>query len=511
MTTLLLALFLGGAPGTLQPDASLAAEVRGLLGRQDFVAALEVLDAAAGGAHPALLRLRAEAQVGLLDYPAAVATLEGAPQEAETLALRVRLLAMLGRDEEARTVLAARPSLAARLPEESLLELAAQLRESGLVAESRRVLGPRTPGDSPVRTLERGRLRLAEDDYRGALPFLESAASAAGPPAGAAFELGRALALLGRREEAVRWLRRAVADSPADRAARFRLGQLLVQDPDPTRVAEGERLLSGHEAHRLRERRRALLLTMVTAEAPASSAGSGANRDLWVQLTGLLLDGAERDSDERTEAARVLAAAMARFPGDSVFRIGRARLLLAGGDPTAAGGLLAALVPGGGAPLSGASLSAARWLAEARLRSGDAEAAAVLFDRVLAAGGPAISARVESAAATAFALSGDPARALALFDRVLDRTAGPARAAPLADSALALEMLGRPAEAESRYRAALDAEPAHVPASIGLVELLAADGRTGAAESVLRAALARSPENEPLRSLLTRMARPPPG
>ena len=80
MTALALAVLFLAVPGTVQPDAMLLVEVRQLLQQEDFASVLEVLDAAGPkGAHPELLRLRAEAYVGLLDYPSAVAALERAP------------------------------------------------------------------------------------------------------------------------------------------------------------------------------------------------------------------------------------------------------------------------------------------------------------------------------------------------------------------------------------------------------------------------------------------------
>ena len=495
MAALAFILWCGGGAAAVQPDAVVVAEARRLLERQEFVLALEVLDAARpDGGDPGLHRLRAEAYVGLLDYPAAVAALADAPREPGNLALRVRLLAMLSRDGEARAAVEELLGLDERLPPESRVELAAQLRASGLAPESRRVLGPPTPDDSARAILERARLRIAADDYAGALPLLETAVSAADPPAGAAHELGRALALLGRRGEAIRWLRRAVAESPEDSAVRFRLGQLLAQDPDPGLAAEGRRLLAGYEGSRLRARRRDLLLATL---------GEG-GRDDWVELLGLLLDGGDPAA-----ALRVAQAAAARYPGDPAFDIGSARVHLLSGDAAAATEILAPLVPGPGAPLQGASLSAARWLADARLRGGDPRAAADLFERVLEAGGDGLSPRIRAAAATAFAMSGDPARALALFGQVLDRTAGPARAGPLADSALVLEMLGRPAEAESRYRQALQADPAHTAASLGLAELLLRAGRNAEAAAVAQAALEHAPDDPALRELLSRAA--PPG
>ena len=501
--------------------------VRDLLDGGDFVGALAAIAAALAvtDPDPVLHRLRAEALVGLLDYPAAVAALSKAPGDGRTLGLRIRLLGLLGRDEEARRAVAELLALDSVPAPEARRELAIALRESGLVPEARRVLGPPAPGEQPAVVLERGRLRLAEGDYEGALPLLRAAAAGEGAPAGAAYELGRCLAAVGRRPEAVSWLRRALARSPGRRAVRFRLGQLLVQDPDPARAAEGERLLDGYEESRLRERRRALLLTMVTAgesrdeesagreSAGRESAGRESaatdRRDLWVQLLGLLLDGADGDPEERAEAARVLAAASARFPGDPAFRIGRARLLLSDGDPSAAAALLAPLVPAPDEPLGPVGASAARWLGEARLRGGDPPAAAAHFGRVLDEGADRISPRVRSAAATAFAMSGDPARALAEFDRLLAGVSGARRAAPLGDSAMVLEMLDRPAEAESRYRAALDADPAHVPAALGLAELLLRRDRTAEAAAVLRRALEISPGNEALADLLTRAS--PPG
>ncbi len=511
MTALALAIWAG--LGISQPDTALLVQVRQLLGQEDFASALEVLDRAGPeGAHPELLRFRAEAYVGLLDYSAAVAALEGAPREPENLALRVRLLATLNRDDEARALLGGLLSRQVPLSDELRLELGAGLRESGLLPEARRVLGSPAPGDSATLALEHGRLRLAEDDHAGALPLLEAAAAAPTPPPGAAYEFGRCLAQLGRRAEAVVWLRRAVAAAPDDPAARFRLGQLLAQDPDPDLVAQGERLLSGYEESRQRERRRALLLAAVrdhpivsgssAAGAPGPAGGEGRND--WVELLGLLLDGGELG-----EAIRVLRAAAARYPGDPAFDIGMARAQLQSGNLAAAAEVLAPLVPAVGEPLGGASLSAARWLADVRLREGDPAAAAVLFDRVLEAGGGGISPGIRAAAATAFAMSGDPARALTLFGQVLDRTAGPARAGPLADSALVLEMLGRPPEAESRYREALAADPAHTSASVGLAELLLRAGRREAAAEVLRSALEHAPGDQALRDLLSQIT--PPG
>lgn len=497
MTALVLGLLLWTAPGAAQPDARLLAEVGQRLGDEDFAGVLALLDAAGpDSSHPALLRLRAEAHVGLLDYPAAAAALAGAPATPDNLALRARLLAILSRDDEARAVVAALLEHDGPFSGGSRVELAAQLRESGLVPESRRVLGPPVPGESAAAVLERARLRLEEDDYEGALPLLEAALEAPRPPAGAAREFGRALALLGRRDEAIHWLRRAVAESPPDEAARFRLGQLLAQDPEPALAAEGQRLLSGYEESRLRARRRDLLLATL---------GEG-GRDEWAELLGLLLDGGDLP-----EAARVAQAASVRYPADPVFAIGKARVHLLSGDPGAAAGVLAPLVPGPGEPLAGASLSAARWLADARLRGGDPAAAAALFDRVLAAGGEGISPRIRAAAATAFAMTGDAERALALFDQVLGRTSGPARAGPLADSALVLEMLGRPAEAESRYRESLEADPANTAASLGLAELLLRAGRSAEAAEVLRSALEYAPRDAALRALLSRIGGPAQG
>ena len=511
MTALALAVLFLAVPATVQPDAMLLVEVRQLLQQEDFASVLEVLDAAGPkGAHPELLRLRAEAYVGLLDYPTAVAVLERARREPENLALRIRLLAMLSRDDEAREVLAELLALDRRLPDRPRLELAVQLRKSGLVPESRRVLGTPTAADSPALTLEHGRLQLAEDDYPGALPLLASAASVEEPPAGAAYEFGRCLALLGRREEAISWLRRAVSESRDDSLARFRLGQLLVQDPDPALVAEGWRLLSGFEESRLRARRRDLLLTRLNEHSVIAGSPTDrvpglvtSSRDGWVELVGLLLD-----RGDVVEAIRIVRAASARYPGDPAFDIGRARAHLQSGKLAAAAEVLAPLVPAPGEPLEGASLSAARWLADVRLRGGDPAAAAALFDRVLEAGGEGISPGIRAAAATAFAMSGDPARALTLFGQVLDRTAGPARAGPLADSALVLEMLGRPAEAESRYRQSLEADPAHTAASLGLAELLLRAGRNGEAAAVVQAALEHAPEDPALRELLSRATQP---
>ena len=507
MMALALAVLFLAVSGTVQPDARVLAQARSLLEQQEFASVLDVLDAAGpNGAHPELLRLRAEAYVGLLDYPTAVAVLERAGREPENLALRIRLLAMLSRDDEAREVLAELLALDRRPPDRPRLELAGQLRKSGLVPESRRVLGTPTAADSPALTLEHGRLRLAEDDYPGALPLLASAASVEEPPVGAAYEFGRCLALLGRREEAIAWLRRAVSESHDDSLARFRLGQLLVQDPDPALVAEGRRLLSGHEESRLRARRRDLLLTRLNEHTVISGSPTDrvpglvtSSRDGWVELVGLLLD-----RGDVVEAIRIVRAASARYPGDPAFDIGMARAHLQSGKLAAAAEVLAPLVPAPGEPLEGSSLSAARWLADVRLRGGDPAAAAALFDRVLEAGGDGISPGIRAAAATAFAMKGDPARALMLFGQVLDRTAGPARAGPLADSALVLEMLARPAEAETRYRASLAADPAHTSASLGLAELLLRTGRTDEAVVVIRSALEQAPDDPALRDLLSR-------
>ena len=499
MTALLLAVLAGGASGAQPPPEALpelAAEVRELLRDQEYLRAIETLDAAGPrGSHPVLQRLRAEAQVGLLDYPAAVDALAGALPTADNLALRARLLAMLGRDEEARSAVEALFGLDELPSASARVTLAAQLRASGLEAEARRLLGPPGPGESAAAALERGRLALADDDYEDALPFLETAAAASDPPPGAAFELGRCLALLGRRAEAVRWLRRAAAEAPQDPAVRFRLGQSLAQDPDPALAAEGERVLAGYEESRLRARRRDLLLAGIHE----------ADRDGWVELLGLLLDGGELE-----EAGRVAAAAAARFPADPAFVIGRARVRLESGDPPGAASILAPLVPPPGDPLEGASLSAARWLADARLRSGDPAAAARLFNRVLTAGGDRISPRIRAAAATASAMSGDPGRALGLFDQALRQTAGPARAALLADSALVLEMLARPLEAEARYREALALDPAHRASTLGLAELLLRAGRREEAAEVLRAALRLAPDDPALRELLSRAVSPAP-
>ena len=167
MTALVLGLLLWAAPGAAQPDARLLAEVSQRLGEEDFAGVLAVLDAAGpDGSHPALLRLRAEAYVGLLDYPAAAAALEGAPATPDNLALRARLLAILSRDDEARAVVSALLEQDGPLSGASRVELAAQLRESGLVPEvaprpgssGPRGVGSGGPGTRPAAP-RRGRLR----------------------------------------------------------------------------------------------------------------------------------------------------------------------------------------------------------------------------------------------------------------------------------------------------------------------------------------------------------------
>ena len=297
---------------------------------------------------------------------AAVAALEGARPEPANLALRIRLLAMLNRDDEARAVLAALLAPGEPVPEEIRVELAAELRESGLVAEARRLLGPPTAGESPAAALERGRLLLAEGDYEGALPLLEAAAAAPRPPAGAAFDLGRLLARLGLREEAIPHLRRAAAESPDDAAVRFRLGQLLAQDPDPGRAAEGRRLLSGHEERRLQTRRLDLLLTRLNEHTVVSGSRIDrtpglvtGSRDGWVALVGLLLD-----RGDVVEATRVVRAASARYPGDPAFEIGT------GADALCRSGRTGRRRRGSRAPGASARRTAGRRLAERRALAG---------------------------------------------------------------------------------------------------------------------------------------------
>lgn len=484
------------------------AEVRGLLDAGEFGAALAAAEdaLAAPDAAPVLHRLRAEASTGLLDYASAIESLERAPADSGASALRVRLLALLGRDREAEEAAQALAASGAPIPPRSRAVLSEALRGAGLPAAAVAMLGPPEVGEPPALTLERARLRIAADDCAGAVAPLRRAASSSPPAEGAAHELGRCLALLDREEEAERWLRRAVAESPGDRAARFRLGQLLAQDEDARRSAEGRRLLRGYEEHRLRERRRQLLLSMVTGGELAGLE----LRDALVQLLGLLLDGMETGGgvpDEEAEALSVLAAGSLRFPDDPAFPIARARwlLLTALDGPRRAEDLLAPLVPEAPRTLSGPALSAARWLAEARLRRGDPPAAAALFDRVLAAAREPISFRLLNAAATAFALAGDPERALRLFDRLADSVSGAARAEPLVDGAFALEMLARDREAETRYREALAVAPGHTGAAAGLAELLVRVGRRSEAAAVLREALAHSGESDALEALLARI------
>lgn len=463
-------------------------------------------------AAPALHRLRAEALAGLLDYASALESLERAPTDADASVLRVRLLALLGRDREADEAARALAASGAPLSPSSRAVLAEALRGAGLPAAAAAALGPPEAGEPPALTLERARLRIAADDCAGAVAPLRRVLSSRSSVTGAAHELGRCLALLDREEEAERWLRRAVEESPGDRAARFRLGQLLAQDEDARRAAEGRRLLQGHEQHRLRERRKQLLLSMVTGGELADLE----LRDALVQLLGLLLDGMEpgggapADATEATEAAEalsVLAAGSRRFPDDPAFPIARARwfLLTAPDGPRRAEVLLAPLVPAAPAALSGPALSAARWLAEARLRRGHPPAAAALFDRVLAAAAEPVSFRLLNGAATAFALAGVPERALPLFDRLADSVSGAARAGPLVDGALALELLARDGEAEARYREALAAAPGHAAAAAGLAELLVRLDRRSEAAAVLREALAHSGDDEVLEALLARI------
>lgn len=503
------------AAGPAASQSVAGEEARRLLAAGRFGAALAAADRAlsAAEAAPELHGLRAEALTGLLDYSGAVEALALAPEDARNLALRTRLLALLGRDAEAAAAAEALTAGGAALPPEERIAPARALRGAGLVAAAARVLGPARAGESGELALERARLRIAADDCPGALDPLEAAVAASPAIPGAAYELGRCLALLGQREEAGARLREALALFPEDRTARFRLGQFLLREEDPLRQAEGRRLLAGYEEARLRERRRRLLLSQVTA----GELEGAALRDTLARLLGLLLDAAETGGGATPAAAaeteRVLTAATERFPDDSAFRIARARqLLLAGPDgPRRAAAHLEPLVPPAPAALTGPGRSAARWLAEARLREGDPPAAAALFERVLdGADGSGFSPRVLRAAATAFALAGDPARGLALFDRALGATApSPARVALLADSALALSLLGREAEAESRYREALSVEPGQVSAALGLAERLLASGRASEAAAVLRRALAHAPENEALRALLSR-AEPPP-
>ena len=457
-------------------------------------------------AAPEFHRLRAEALTGLLDYASAIESLEHAPADTAASVLRVRLLALLGRDREAEEAARALAASGSPLSPRWRAGLAEALRGAGLPAAAEAMLGPPEAGEPPALTLERARLRIAADDCAGAIIPLQRVLSARPPVPGAALELGRCFALLDREDEAERWLRRAVEESPGDRAARFRLGQLLAHDEEARRAAEGRRLLRGHEEHRLRERRKQLLLSMVTGGELAGLE----LRDALAQLLGLLLDGMAPGGgapDEAAEALSVLEAGSLRFPDDPAFPIARARwlLLTAPDGPRRAEALLAPLVPEAPAALSGPALSAARWLAEARLRGGDPRAAAALFDRVLGSAAEPISFGLLSGAATAFALAGDPERALILFDRLADSVSGPARAGPLVDGALALEMLARDREAEARYREALGAAPGHAGAAAGLAELLARVGRRSEAVAALREALAHSPDSAALESLLARI------
>jgi tetratricopeptide (TPR) repeat protein len=263
------------------------------------------------------------------------------------------------------------------------------------------------------------------------LPFLRRAVARDPENGEAHYDLGIAYLRLDRTDEAIAALRRAVALDPDYAAAHGNLGDALLRIGQydaailhfrravllrPEDATAHTNLAAGlFAANRLREAydaaRRAVALDPTLADA---------QRNLGHILEAM---------NEPAKAERAYRAAIAARPADTDARY-------------ALGNLLA--------------------------RAGRAEDAIEQYQAVLAAEPDHFGARVNLA--SALAVVGRPADAIIHFRRALQTH--PDNADVHCNLAMALEELGRPDEAAAQYRRALEIDPAHAQAQRGLKALL---------------------------------------
>lgn len=421
---------------------------------------------------------------GLLDYGGAVESLEKAVANDRSYAPAWRQLAILhaqlGQRESAGNAYRRARALAP-VPAAERLQLGRALRKAGLLGEAQTVLeGTGKDAFSVEEHLELGLLAMDRGEYRRAAGHLSmAAADPSSSAAGADYEYGRCLEILGEPERAVGLYRRVLEKDSHHRQARFRLGNLLLRQGQEE---EGRVLLRGYEQFRQWDRRVKLLLAMISSGTLAADE----KKRRTLEAMQLLLEG-----EALSDAERLIESGLAAYPDEPLFQVARARWLMASGELEETRGTLARLVSQPSPPAD------ARWaLAQLHLREGDLSAALEAY-RALTALLPDPPGRLLKELATVYAMTGQTEEAREHFEKAIDKD--PLLAEVHADLGLLLESEGRLVEAERRYRLALEIDPDVVSAQQGLASLLLQKGEADEAAELFRQSIRLKPRDPMLR------------
>ena len=314
---------------------------------------------------------------------------------------------------------------------------------------------------------------LRDGRYEEALAYFDDALSEPHlQSATAHFGKARAHEELGQVESAVAAYRSALDLSPYHRAARFRLGTLLLRSG---RSDEAGAYLRAYEPFRLWDHQVGLLRGMLAEGALTEEDAL----DKTVALVRLLLDGNALD-----EAARVLAD-----QSDPRFDVPRARLLVLTSRFDEASEVLERV--------DTARDPEALWLVgQIAMRQRRLEDALDAFDR-LETMWPDPPARVSHQIGTAYGIGGRLDDAVRHLERAV--TAEPRLASAHADLGLALVSTGDGARAEEHYRRALELHPDLVAAQQGLGSLLLERGELEDAVALMERSIALRPADPVLR------------
>lgn len=295
----------------------------------------------------------------------------------------------------------------------------------------------------------------------------------------ARFEHARSLESLGETESAIEAYRLVLELSPYHRAARFRLGTLLVRSG---REEAGQRLLQGYESFRLWDRQVSVLRTQIAS----GELTRGDRTRKTLLLADLLMDGGAMD-----EAERVIDSGRAADPEEPLFDVAQARRLFLSGQLDDAAELLQSVLA------RDATIPEAHWVtAQIHARSGRTREALTSY-RALVPLWPDMPPRVRQEVGTAFAMNGQLSEAISHFEQALASEPNLPRAH--ADLGLALAMTGRSEEAELHFREALKLYPELVAAQQGLASLMLERGEALEAVALFRESVELRPRDPVLR------------
>ncbi|MGB1561066.1 MAG: cellulose synthase subunit BcsC-related outer membrane protein [Sinimarinibacterium flocculans] len=430
------------------PEARAWAQA-GRLPRRTVTAASPVPD------DPALVRGRSLLEQGATDH--ALAYFErAAGRDASSVDAargRVQALIALGRADEAVSV-----ADALRAADPATRRARAGLRAEALAARARA-------------RLDRGERSLALRDFETALalqpddPWLR-------------YDLAREYAALGVPEEGEALMREALGKGADSVDARFALALYLENIDREREVIEvlaavpSARRTDGMRALEARAR---LRVARETAAREAAEGRIDAARRTLAAAEALATDAAAVESLARSwidlgdvpRARRLVEERLARQPGDPDLQLARLRVLEASADEGAYADALRTLQ------------DRADW-SEDEARELDARAHALDLQRI-----------------AALRRSGDAAAALVLADERLARTAeATAQEALLRERAAALVLLGRPDLAASAYATLIERAPDDPALHLDHADALAAAGQAQAARAAVRAALARTRDED---------------